>query len=565
MAGSLPGIVVKVAAQTKDAIDGLNKVNRALGSAGSTSARVSQQFSVLKPAIAGAAAAFGLMAIKVGTDAVQAAIEEEQSVGRLTTTMRNLGLATQDADVEQFIDNMQFATGVADNQMRPAYDRLIRSIGDVGEANQALALSLDIAVAKGRDVQQVADVMGKAYDGNTMALSRMGVGIDRAILKTGDMARITSALTDKFGGQANAAANTLGGAMKGVQIGWDELVESFGQGLVGSTSGDIAELQRLQTQLRDMQPAAARAGEALHNMAVGGIGFVDRISAMNDALENHDWSQAWAMIKAGASDDDEAFARIINDYRTADYVAESWQDEMGRVHSVLRSQAVLARQAASATDEGTSALERQDAAAKRLKDSLDVVNGRNRSVLGARLSLRGMRRQGIQGTGAEVTRTTGGSQWAQFGLGGGGTTTTTNKVTRDDALAYGLQYAQGVEQLVTSMRADGAGVQKIAATFEQQRAALADTLRPVLGKGGTQRFLSNYLSTPDYIQAGANAAEWRGSMRDVFGNQPTRGGTMTYIDKVIVQADSPAEAERKLKDWQRYKRSAPSGAVTPFG
>ena len=114
------------------------------------------------------------------------------------------------------------------------------------------------------------------------------------------------------------------------------------------------------------------------------------------------------------------------------------------------------------------------------------------------------------------------------------------------------------------MRANGAGVQKIAATFEQQRAALADTLRPVLGKGGTQRFLSNYLSTPDYIQARANAAEWRGSMRDVFGNQPTRGGTMTYIDKVIVQADNPAEAERKLKDWKRYKASSPAGAVSPF-
>lgn len=274
--------------------------------------RVTGLFKGVALGAAGVAAAVGTAAVAIGVDAVKAAIEEEQSVGKLTTTLKNLGLAHQDTKVEQFIDDMQFATGIADNEMRPAYDRLIRSTGDVQEANKALAIALDIAVAKGRNVQEVADVLGKAYDGNTMALGRMGVAVDRTILKSGDMGKITQALIDKFGGQANAAANTLGGAIQGVQIGWDELVESFGQGLVGSTSEDIEKLKEIQQQLRDMQPQAERAGEAVRNVGVGALTTWDRISALNDALDRQDWSQAWDFLTSG--DDDAEWQRKINAY-----------------------------------------------------------------------------------------------------------------------------------------------------------------------------------------------------------------------------------------------------------
>lgn len=309
MAG-LPGIVLKIGANTKDAIDGINKVEGRLGGFANRSAGILKGLSV---AAAGAAVAIGAAAVAIGVDAVKAAIEEEQSVGKLTTTLKNLGLAHKDADVEGFIDDMQFATGVADNEMRPAYDRLIRSTGDVGEANRALGIALDIAVAKGLDVKSVADVLGKAYDGNTMALGRMGVGIDRTILKSGDMQKITQALIDKFGGQASAAANTLGGAIQGVKVGWDELVESFGQGLVGSTTEDIQKLKEIQQQLRDMQPQAERAGEDVRQIGVGALTTYDRLSTLVDAADRGDWSQFWDMFSSG--DDDAAWQRKVEEYR----------------------------------------------------------------------------------------------------------------------------------------------------------------------------------------------------------------------------------------------------------
>lgn len=352
------------------------------GDAQSFGSRITGVFKGVGIAAAGAVAAIGATAIAVGVDAVKAAIEEEQSVGKLTTTLKNLGLAHEDTKVEQFIDDMQFATGVADNQLRPAYDRLIRSTGDVEEANRALAVAQDIATAKGLDVKSVADVLGKAYDGNTMALGRMGVGIDRTILKSGDMGRIIQTLIDKFGGQASAAAGTLGGAIQGVQIGWDELVESFGQGLVGDTAEDIQKLKEIQQQLRDMQPSAERAGEAVRQVGVGALTMYDRISTVADAAERGDWSQVWDMFSSG--DDDAEWQRKVQSYRAEIEAADKKNREASASAQTLGQELIqegfAAERAAFASAAAGDAIEgievgavRSISALQRLQGALDGI------------------------------------------------------------------------------------------------------------------------------------------------------------------------------------------------
>ena len=77
MAKSLPGLVIKIGANTKDAIDGLNKVNRAIGQSASGTAKMNAMLAKAGPAFAAAAAGAGLLAVKIGVDGVQAAIAEE--------------------------------------------------------------------------------------------------------------------------------------------------------------------------------------------------------------------------------------------------------------------------------------------------------------------------------------------------------------------------------------------------------------------------------------------------------------------------------------------------------
>ena len=178
------------------------------------------------------------MALEFGVNGVKAFLDDEAAAAKLARTMENLGLAQATGAVEANIDALQRQTGVADDLLRPAFDRLIRSVGNVSEANRLLALSADIAGGTGRSLESVTMALGKAYDGNTGGLSRLGAGLDKATLKTGDMDLITQKLAETFGGQAAVKAATFQGQLDRVSVAFGELQESFGRGfMAGVVSG----------------------------------------------------------------------------------------------------------------------------------------------------------------------------------------------------------------------------------------------------------------------------------------------------------------------------------------
>ena len=183
----------------------LSAFDRTMGNMSSTMS------SMLGPALIGAGIAAAALAVKFGVDGVNAAVADEAAAAKLAQTMDNLGLAQDTAPVEAMIDAMQRQYGVADDELRPAYDRLIRSIGDTGKATATLQLAMDISAGTGKSLDAVVQALGKAYDGNTGGLSRLGAGIDKATLATGDMNLITSALATTFSGQAATAAGTYQG------------------------------------------------------------------------------------------------------------------------------------------------------------------------------------------------------------------------------------------------------------------------------------------------------------------------------------------------------------------
>ena len=136
-----------------------------------------------------AAAAFALVGAAVGAfavAAVKAAAEDEAAQKRLEETIRSTTKATENQikGVEEYITQTSIAIGVTDDQLRPAYSRLVRSTKDVEDAQKLLNLALDLASAAGKPLETVANALGKAYDGNTLALGKLGLGIDQNTLKT---------------------------------------------------------------------------------------------------------------------------------------------------------------------------------------------------------------------------------------------------------------------------------------------------------------------------------------------------------------------------------------------
>jgi len=185
-------------------------------------------------AFAAAGAAAGAYAVKLAVDGVKAAIEDEAAQIRLATALKNATGATDDmiASVEKQILKTSLATGVADEKLRPALQRLSLSTNDVTKAQDLLNLALDISQATGKGLDSVANALGKAYDGNTAALGKLGIGLSTAELKAMTFEQTQTRLSDLFGGAAAANAETFAGRLQILKVTFDEAKESVGAKLL---------------------------------------------------------------------------------------------------------------------------------------------------------------------------------------------------------------------------------------------------------------------------------------------------------------------------------------------
>ena len=185
-------------------------------------------------AFAVAAAAAVAYGTKLAIDGVKAAIQDEQAQLRLANALKAATGATDDQikATESMILKTSLATGVADDELRPAMQRLAVSTKDVGEAQRLLALALDISKGSGKDLESVANALGKAQDGNTTALQRLGLGLSKAELATLSFTEIQTKLSELYGGAAAANAETFQGKIDRLKVGFDEAKEALGTALL---------------------------------------------------------------------------------------------------------------------------------------------------------------------------------------------------------------------------------------------------------------------------------------------------------------------------------------------
>lgn len=216
-------------------VDDLNKKLKAANGDVENSATNMEKFGkVAAAAFAAAATAAAAYAIKIGVDGVKAALADEQSQVKLASALENATGATkaQIAATEDSIDKMARATGVADDQLRPALARLALSTNSTSKAQELLSLALDISTQTGKPLEGVANALGKAYDGNTAALGKLGVGLSSAELKAMSFKDVQTKLSDLFGGAAAKNAETYQGRMDRLKVAFDESVEAIGYKLL---------------------------------------------------------------------------------------------------------------------------------------------------------------------------------------------------------------------------------------------------------------------------------------------------------------------------------------------
>lgn len=179
-------------------------------------------------AVAGAAAlAYGAVLLKQG---VESALADEAAQAKLATTLKNVTNSTdaQIAAIESQILQTSLLTGVTDDELRPSFERFLRATKDSEQALKLQQVALDVSAGSGKSLEAVTNAMAKAAEGNTGALSKLGVGLTAAQLKTMDLEEITASLADTFGGQAAVKADTFAGKLAVLKNAFDEGKETVG-------------------------------------------------------------------------------------------------------------------------------------------------------------------------------------------------------------------------------------------------------------------------------------------------------------------------------------------------
>lgn len=262
------------------------------------------KFAMKALAVTGAAAiaALGVSAFQAGqklAEFARMAASDEKGQKQLALSIRASTKATdaQIAAVEQFIDTTQRAVGVADDELRPAYARIIRSTRDFEKAQRLLRLALDVSAATGKPLKTVTEALSKAYDGSMTALGKLGLGYDKAKLKGMEFSDVQKDLEKRFSGAALDNANTFEGVMARFSITMDELKESLGKAVLPylkklaeygiqiadafgreGVAGAMRELQFiLKTLLYDENGQLNAAGQNL-NEIIGKLNFIIDVS-----------------------------------------------------------------------------------------------------------------------------------------------------------------------------------------------------------------------------------------------------------------------------------------------
>ncbi len=181
-------------------------------------------------AFAAAGAAAVAYAGKLAIDGVKAAIEDAAAQQKLALTLKNVTGATeaQIAATEDYITKTSLAFGVTDDELRPSIERLARATGDLEKAQKLQTVAIDVAAGSGKSLEAVTNAMAKAAEGNTSALTRLGIGLTASQLKTMSLDEVTAKLANTFEGQAAAKADTFAGKMTRLQIAFDEGKETVG-------------------------------------------------------------------------------------------------------------------------------------------------------------------------------------------------------------------------------------------------------------------------------------------------------------------------------------------------
>jgi len=224
MAGSIGrSISIGLSANTKNFAKSLKSAEKNLQ-------RFKNGVKVLGTAVAASFAAMGAAALLFGKSAITAALEDQKSQVLLAKTIKNNAKARKGLlkDSEKTISALESQYNIVDDKLRPAFGKLVIATKSVSKSQKLIRTAIDVSAVSGKSLDSVVSALSKAYLGSNTALGKLGLGIDKAKLKTMTFDQLLKTLAKTTGGGGKAQAGTYQGAVDGLSIAWTNFQESVG-------------------------------------------------------------------------------------------------------------------------------------------------------------------------------------------------------------------------------------------------------------------------------------------------------------------------------------------------
>jgi hypothetical protein len=331
--------------------------------------------ALAKSSLAGAVSV-GVVVDQLGK-AVKAAAEDQKAQELLELAVRNNTSANTDqiAAMEETIGRMEMQKAVADDELRPALGNLVRATGDVEKAQSLLNLALDISAATGRDLQSVTIALSRAQTGSMTALTRLGIPLSAAAVKSKDLSAIQDELRVRFAGASDAAAASADGGMKKLQIALDNAYETVGYKILPVLGDYVTVLADVSDKALNAEKNNSKFDKVL-GMVVNHVFQLDAFKIANKLIGNYAEQIRGA---TDATDDFERVLRLQNMFMSKETVVLKDNEKAQRSNTDAKDKAkrkakeyadTLRERVKTAVDATTDAVEKAQAAYDDYRDSL---------------------------------------------------------------------------------------------------------------------------------------------------------------------------------------------------
>ena len=204
--------------------------------------------------------------VQFGKASVQAFSDSTKEAQLLATQLNAVNLGFASPFINDFIDKLELATGVAGDKLTNAFISLSQATGDASTAQKILTTALDVSLGTGKDLQTVSNALQRAYKGETTALARLRIGYTTAELKGKKFDEVLEDLQTRFDGAAGKATDTFAGKMQRLAAAVEQAKEAFGEGLVSG-------LEDADVSIEELQEGIINLGKALGTLSAAVVEF----------------------------------------------------------------------------------------------------------------------------------------------------------------------------------------------------------------------------------------------------------------------------------------------------